>query len=131
MRNKLIYAGLIKLCFFLPSCTKETPVVLEYAAKTTCTYSWYINGDKSQKMRDVIYGENEYLFPDSVVNVLTLDEDGNRVLMFKDVLHNCYNWNESLYALGYETGTQFYLQLFNKLRQPVYIIGYSNNPKLQ
>jgi hypothetical protein len=123
---------------FLSGCGDSNPEFDEAygfkeSAPSLCEsgYDWYLNGDKSVKMEHVIYGQNADMFSDSIVNVITFDLDSNPIVLFTDVLHNCYNWNDYMYDLGYSYGETFNLSLFNKNKDRIFLPEYNSQPTLK
>lgn len=103
---------------------------------TACDYSWYINGDKSNKLKNVVYRNHAYQFPDSIMNVkISLwDEDGGYndepILKLRDLLHNCYNVNEML-LVDYPVNTELRFTFFNKNKEIIVIPEYAEKVYLQ
>lgn len=112
-------------------------IVLFLISKSICaqclddSYYWYINGDKSNKMKNVVYANHYLQFPDSIVSakVTLFDGDGvtgdEVILKLPDILHHCYNVNEMILDLGYPANTEIVFTFFNKNKTIIVLEEYS------
>ncbi|MBC8045643.1 MAG: hypothetical protein H7Y00_02500 [Fimbriimonadaceae bacterium] len=112
----------------------EIPIITDTPEETTVfengsiecpgggySFYWYINGDKSTKLKDVIIGGHIIQFPDSIATVYLWEyiegkgshEEQMPVVEIRDPLHTCNSVNKILYDLGYIEYDRFWLEFYN------------------